>query len=75
MTERRFVCINFEQGTISAWVSVAGNKAIRAMKLGDGSTNLREVELDFGQLSQFRLNPTTFGKQTQAALPPPEVVA
>lgn len=66
--ERRFVCLDFEKSSLSAYISVAGNKPVRLMKIGDEAYDMREWLIDTEQLEEFRLSPLTFG-QSRAELP------
>jgi hypothetical protein len=66
--ERRFVCLDFERSSLSAYVSVAGNPPVRVMQVGDPSYDMRVMAIDEEQLEKFRLFPGTFG-QDQPCLP------
>lgn len=65
--ERRFVCLNFEKGSIAAYVSIAGNRPLRVMRLDGGSeAEMRAMAFEPAQLDEFRRVPTTFGADPSA---------
>lgn len=66
---KRFLCINFDKSTISAYAAIAGNHPLRVMTIGEPSFDLREMEFDLIQLEQYRRSPTTFVGNKE--LPPP----
>ncbi len=61
--ERRFVSFNFERGTISAYVAIAGNRPLRAHRLDCGSEEqMRLSAFTPAQIEDYRQNPTQFGR-------------
>lgn len=66
--ERRFLCIDFADNTVSVWMT--NNKDIqRVAQVGDDNNKLRELELDVGLLQAFRASPSSF--VAERALPAP----
>jgi hypothetical protein len=60
---RRFVCMSFDRGAISAYVAIAGNRPVRVMTLGCGDGQLmRDTPFDQGSIERFRQCPTAHGR-------------
>ena len=63
VVERRFVSFNFERGTISAYVAIAGNRPLRVARLDCGTEEgMRQGDWGYQQIEDFRRDPTRFGR-------------
>ena len=67
--ERRFVCLNFVEGSISAYAAVDKQLKQQECLVAGPDAGMRDTEFDMSEIETFRLLPRLFRQQNYPALP------